>query len=322
MTRPDYLSKYLFDWESLDLVLGGRSALDSHFFIGSMDGEDQVQDFLTGYGLDYSDPVTRAELFGNFQEALQFVRRYFLVEGNPGGTELQIPNSILMITDISHLLLMATGNAEGTNAEETLWAEMILKVMHTILHIDKDLRSNYFSIIQTQIFDRFYKYVYRDKEENLFLGERNEGSNPIRLLDFETKSKKSRDSVIIKLLHKAENVAEELFDRVGVRIVTDNRFDTIRVVKFLLEKFVIIPHNIKPSRSLNTMIDLEKFREKHGHLVRMALRNNLSEEQFLEAIHREIRESSDPNDSEEERNSHSSSSYRSIQFYLPTSYQI
>ena len=29
--------------------------------------------------------------------------------------------------------------------------------MHTILHADKDLRSNYFSVIQQQIFDRFFR---------------------------------------------------------------------------------------------------------------------------------------------------------------------
>ena len=37
----------------------------------------------------------------------------------------------------------------------------------------------------------------------------------------------------------AENVAEELFDRVGVRFVTQNRFDTLRVIRFLLEKNIV-----------------------------------------------------------------------------------
>ena len=75
MDRPTYLSKYLFDWELLDVVIGGRSALDSKFFVGQMYNIEQVNSFLKGYGLDAADPVSRAELFGNFQEALQFIKR-------------------------------------------------------------------------------------------------------------------------------------------------------------------------------------------------------------------------------------------------------
>ena len=142
--------------------------------------------------------------------------------------------------------------------------------MHTILHTDKDLRSSYFSTIQQQIFDRFYKLIWRDDQDNLFLGEKG-SDNVVPLLDFVTKSKKSRESVIIKLLHKAENVAEELFDRVGVRIVTKDRVDTLRAIRILIENNVVIPHNIKPSRSINTIIDIDKFKDIHQSLVKMAL---------------------------------------------------
>ncbi len=191
------------------------------------------------------------------------------------------------------------------------FGQTILKVMHTILHVDKDLRFNYFQAIQTQIFDRFYKYLYRNREENLFLGEKEKGTN-IPLVDFETKSKKGRDSVVIKLLHKAENVAEELFDRVGVRIVTESRFDAIRIVKFLLDKFIIIPHNIKPSRSVNTLVDLVRFRDQYNRLVKSVLRNDLSEEAFLLAVKKEIENCSIY--TEDGNNLHTLKNYQSIQF--------
>ncbi len=312
MDRPTYLSKYLFDWELLDVVIGGKSALDSKFFVGQMYDIEQVNQFLKGYGLDASDPVSRAELFGNFQEALQFIKRYFLKEGNSEGLDISIPNSIYMITDITDLFLMATGNKEGANVEDTLWAEVILKVIHTILHTDKDLRSNYFNIVQTQIFDRFYKYLYRDKDNKLFLGVKGKKSG-LPLVEFETKSKKTRDSTIIKLLHKAENVAEELFDRVGVRFITGNKFDSLRVIKFLLENNIVIPHNIKPSRSVNTIIDTEKFKVKHNNLIKMAIRNNLSEDRFLQAIEREANECRKFKDGDE-KNEHSLADYQSMQF--------
>lgn len=301
----------MFDWEMLDVVVGGKSALDTKNFLGPMSSIEQVNQFLKGYGLDPNDHVTKAELFGNFQEAIQFIKRYFLKEGNPDGLELKLPNSLLMISDISQLFLMATDDTPQKK-EDKLWAEIILKVMHTIMHADKDLRSNYFNIVQTQIFDRFYKYIFRSDDDKLFLGIKGT-EMVVPLVDFETKSKKTRESVIIKLLHKAENVAEELFDRVGVRFVTNSRFDTLRVIRFLLEKNIVIPHNNKPSRAINTMIDLPRFKEAHQGVVKMALRNNLSEDRFVAAMERAIQECHFQNESKD-RNKFTSKSYQSIQF--------
>lgn len=301
----------MFDWDALDAVLGGRSAIDGKFFVGFTAEEQNVKDFLNGYGLAYSDPIIQAELFGNFQEAIQFVKRYFLKEGTEDGLDLTIPNEILQITDVSKLFLMATNTKNGKEGEMAKWAEVILKVMHTILHVDKDLRGSYFSIIQTQIFDRFYKYIHR-QDEKLYIGT-NDSSSWIELEDFSTKSKKTRDSVIIKLLHKAENVAEELFDRVGVRIITKNRSDTLRVMKFLIDNFVVIPHNIKPSRSVNTMFDFDKFKEKHGRLLKKAIREQLSEEKFLTSMEKAL-EKSPVGVSDDRINKHTSTSYQSIQF--------
>jgi len=311
MDRPSYLQKYMFDWEMLDVVVGGKSALDTKNFLGSMSNIEQVNQFLKGYGLDPNDHVAKAELFGNFQEAIQFIKRYFLKDGNPDGLDLRLPNSLLMISDISQLFLMAADDSPNKK-EDKLWAEVILKVMHTIVHADKDLRSNYFNIVQTQIFDRFYKYIFRSADDKLFLGIKGT-ENIVPLVDFETKSKKTRESVIIKLLHKAENVAEELFDRVGVRFVTNSRFDTLRVIRFLLEKNIVIPHNNKPSRAINTMIDLPRFKEAHQRVIKMALRNNLSEDRFVAAMERAIQECHLQGESSD-RNKFTAKSYQSIQF--------
>lgn len=301
----------MFDWDAIDAILGGRSIIDAKKFVGFAAEESNVKEFLRGYGVNYSDPIIQAELFGNFQETVQFVRRYFLKEGNEEGLDLKIPAEIVQLTDVSKLFIMATDGKGSKKSEVAHWAEVILKVMHTILHVDKDLRSGYFSIIQTQIFDRFYKYIHR-QDEKLFIGT-NDSSTWIELEDFSTKSKKTRESVIIKLLHKAENVAEELFDRVGVRIITKNRYDTVRVMKFLIENFVVIPHNIKPSRSVNTMFDVETFKDKHAKLVKKALRQNLKEDEFLKAMEKAI-DKSPAKVTDDKNNKHTSSSYQSIQF--------
>lgn len=314
MDRPEYLSKYMFDWELLDVVIGGRSALDTKYFIASLQSAKEVEDFLINYGVDPTQPVSQAELFGNYQEALQFTRRYFLKEGNPDGLDITIPHSFLMITDVRDLFLMSTGNFPNCSQEDRLWAEIILKIMHTILHVDKDLRSNYFSIIQTQIFDRFYKFLSRDDNDKLQFLDPNSGES-ISIQEFETKSKKTRDSVIIKLLHKPENVAEELFDRIGVRIVTHNKFDIVKVIRFLLKTNVVIPHNVKPSRSVNTIFNLEQFQKKHRRLVKEAIRKEYTEEEFVERLSKSLeRQAEEKTKEEDERNPHSSKAYQSLQF--------
>ena len=81
MERPSYLSKYLFDWDLIEVMLDGRSAIDSKFFVGQVNNVEEANNFLKGYGLDPNDLVSKSELFGNFQESLQFIRRYFLKEG-------------------------------------------------------------------------------------------------------------------------------------------------------------------------------------------------------------------------------------------------
>jgi uncharacterized protein (TIGR04562 family) len=312
MKRPNYLSRYLIDWEMMEVVIGGKSVIDAKYFLGAGTIKEEINNFLSGYGLESDDKVARAELFGNFQESLQFIKRYFLKEGDPDGIDLQVPNSLFMITNVDELFLMASKSSKKHTYEEMCWAEIVLKIMHTIMHIDKDLRSNYFPAIQTQIFDRFYKYLYRDDNNNLFLGERGD-TNSISLFEFETKSKKSRDSVIIKLLHKVEYVAEELFDRVGIRFVTNSKFDIIRVIKFLTEKNIVIPHNIKPSRTFNNLIYFKKFKAEYLRVIKMAIRNNLSEERFLQALDRSLQESISEND-DNDKNQHSSQEYRSVQF--------
>lgn len=309
--RPGYLENYRFNWETFDVVCSGQSSLDTTNYLSDLGDRDQVADFLYGYGFDISDPVESAELFGIFQESLQFIKRYFLKEGNPDGLDLKVPHYLYTITNITELFLSATGKSSlKLKTEESLWAGVVLKVMHTILHTDKDLRYRYFSTIQQQIFDRFYKFIHRDEENRLFL--KNDKGLSIPLYDFQTKAKKNRDSIIIKLLHKQENVAEELFDRIGMRIVTYNKLDSLRVIKFLHKNYVIMINNIKPSRSQNTLVDLKCLKTKTYGLYKKTMRNNDSEDTFYQNLNNLIEECGFGSSSHVNR--HSSDEYRAIHF--------
>ena len=103
--RPSYLGEYAFNWETFDVVCSGKSSLDATNYLTDFYDKGQVTNFLYGYGFDITDPVESAELFGIFQEALVFIKRYFLIEGNPDGLDLKVPNYLYSITNVSDLFL-------------------------------------------------------------------------------------------------------------------------------------------------------------------------------------------------------------------------
>ena len=306
-------SKYDFKSDVLDIIIGGKSSLDaSNPF--EMKDLAEANRFILSYGYDLENPIEQAEILGNFHEAIHFIRKMFLQPENPTGLKLEIPRKILEITHIQELFLMVskTHPSQKTDQNDKLlhdWSCSILKVMHTIAHIDKDLRSAYFSDIQKQIFDRFYKLVHRDSEGCLYLGE--SPSDPLRipLVAFETKPKKSRESTILKLLHKPENVAEDIFDRVGIRFITETPLAALRVVKYLKDQMVVIPPNIKPSRSRNTLIPVEPLKQKLEELFRQSDPENLQETHLENALS-QLTQKPELNPA----NPHSSEHYRAIQF--------
>jgi uncharacterized protein (TIGR04562 family) len=306
-------TKYSFRPDVLDVIISGKSSLDTPNGF-ELHSADEVTKFIDSYGYDLEKPIESAEVLGNFHEALNFVRKFFLQPENPEGLKLEVPRRILEISDVRDLFLMSgylypgqSQDTQGTIMRN--FACALLKVMHTIAHIDKDLRSSYFSEIQQQIFDRFYKVIHRDTEGQLYLGEKDDDPYRVNLVSFQTKPKKARDSIILKLLHKPENVAEDIFDRVGIRFITHSRLDALRVVKYLKDKMIIIPPNIKPSRSRNTLIDVSNFRSQVEGLVAQAEAGKISEADLCSALEQAAYPPSTNPD-----NPHSSEFYRAIQF--------
>ncbi len=308
--------KYDFQWEVLDIIIGGRSSIDTNqgFAIADMDDANL---FISSYGYDLENPIEKAEAYGNFHEALNFIRRYFLQPENPDGLKFEIPKKILELSDIRELLLMANFSHPAQSPEPqsnagTLlrnWACSILKVMHTIAHIDQDVRITYFGDVQQQIFDRYYKVIHRDQNSQLFLGETPEDSLGVKLVGYETKPKKSRDSTLLKLLHKPENVAEDIFDRVGIRFITETKLDALRVVKYLKDKMIIMPPNIKPSRSKNTLVDLEGFRNEVNRLLMSVEKGNMDEGALVKELENRTQKTQSLLN-----NPHTSEFYQAIQF--------
>lgn len=267
-----YVDSLRLGRDVMNLMLRGHSVIDNHqgLPIRSLEATDE---FLRKYGYDLQDPVESAEVLGNYQEAIRFMRKYFLKPEAPEGADLEIPRQFQELSDVRQLFVWAADKSiEHTHRSR--WACAVLRVMHAISHLDKDLRHEFFPEIQKQIFDRFYKEIHT-VDGQVWLGNpKDMGAVPLE--KFFTKPRKTRESLILKLLHKKETLAEDVFDQIGVRFVTRSRMDVVRALKFLRDRYIVMTMNIRPSRSRNNLVDPMLYRRTWRN-IRHAIRRGEGE---------------------------------------------
>lgn len=294
----------------MDLMLRGRSVIDSPHAIPIRNVAD-ADELLHRYGYNLENPVESAELLGNYHEALRFIRKYFLRPDNPEGASLEVPKVFLELSDIRELFPWASDKSldHGLRAR---WACAILRVMHAISHLDKDLRHEFFPEIQKQIFDRIYREIH-SADEKISLGDL-KNSDSVPLVKFQTKPRKSRDSLILKLLHKKETLAEDVFDQIGVRFITRSRIDVVRVLKYLRDRYIVMPMNIRPSRSRNSLIDPKIYRRTWREVEQAVLRGEFQNKEWVDELLEKALQGGFQEGMDEVANPFSSQSYHSIQF--------
>ncbi len=312
---PPQLATYVFSWETMHTIIGGRSALDlSHLrLVGG--GPEEAYRFLARYGYDLNIASNAEDVERLRVEALGFVRGVLL----PGLPGVQVPAEFDTMP-ILDLLRLAAGELDmpvqaGANEPEVdsnlgmAWACAILRVMHTIAHAANYFQNSYYREIRERILNRFVEQVHAREDGSQFL---HCAAFDVPLVRFEVKETKPLRSVVLKLLQKQENVAYDLFDHIGVRIIVQRPVDALFVVRALREEHTIMYPNVKPTRSRNTLIDLEAYDTHVRECLQKFQRGELDEAQTAKAVHEfDIK----PTGSEQvDWNPYSSDKYRSIQF--------
>lgn len=253
-SQGDVGSTYLtFPWELFNVVLSHKSFLD----IGRLNirSFEEAHHYVKNYGFDLDEADYKQQSQKIVHEAKQFIQTYLLEDPDGKDPTLVMPPNIMFEDDIRNIVVQASEIKPST---EQVWSCAILRVAHTISHVDNDLSKYFFPGIKRQIFERFMTHLRVDRDNKYLLGH---GKKAITLELFEMKNEKSRESMVMKLLQKSENVTADIFDRVGVRIVTKSLLDIILVLKYFMENHVISFANIKPSRTRNTLVNVEKFIE-------------------------------------------------------------
>lgn len=289
-------SRPAFSFASLRAIVGGHSAIDLPHL--QVESEADATAFLAGYGFDLDSIRQRAELEDLRAGAVSFIERVLLTGSS------RIDPRVRDEADVRKLLQWAS-----QTREETLraWSCAILRVGHTLAHAQSYLNARYGQQIREQVAARFAPHVHHTVD-GWRLGQ---GREAIPLVHFESRASKSLDSVTIKLLHAVDNVASDVFDWLGFRFVARERYDALLVVRYLRRNSVIMFANIKPSRSRNTLVDLDWLEAE----IKRRGAQELDAPEHLEALRAALRERECPGgDGPRSHNQYSSTSYHSIQF--------
>ncbi len=252
MDKDFLLKKWDFRWPLMDVLIGGTSSIDMDT-LWVRDAADAAI-FIKSYGYDLDDPLEAQKMDRLFVEALFFIQSQLMpkqwLDGN------RPPADLLICADMRQLLLWAS-NDEVALKNHQMWACAILKVMHTISHIDGAAIFLDIEKAKEQIIGRFEKSLSRDEKGQLWFGA---GELKIIVEKVEWKLSKSRSSIILKLLHKPANVAETIYDLVGVRIVTKTLSEVLLAIRLLSDDYLVDFPNTHPTRARNNLIDIHRFR--------------------------------------------------------------
>lgn len=290
-------------WDILDCLIGGKSSID----LDELDFHDfdDTTTFIKNYGYNPENPNDQKAIYAVFIEAICFIEKH-LVKPREWGKSIYPPEEILNFDDIRQLILWASSK-DPDDEHLKAWACAILRVMHTISHIDSLNRQAHLKFARRHLNKKVQKYLTRDNEGNLWFGNEKH-IIPLERVDW--KYEKTRTSIILKLLHKKDNVSETIYDLFGVRFVTKRVCDTLVLVNLLHKLNIATFSNCLPARSRNTLVDTKAYKIKVTELLKLNEKDKIDEVEF----EKRIIEFNTLTRGDMGHNPHSSSSYRSLQF--------
>jgi uncharacterized protein (TIGR04562 family) len=304
MTTKIWKDKWRFPWPIMEVLIAGKSSIDlGHLYQASW---EEATNFVRCYGYDPEDAVDAKFIHAVIVEAVHFIQHYLVP---PELREsVAMPTEIRECNDARSLLLMAS-DLDPDQRRLQVWSCAVLRVMHTIAHIEGVTRVAGHKHAFKQVKSQFDKYIHRDADGRLFLGS---GGDRVELERVEWKRQKSRESVILKLLHKPANVAETIYDIIGIRIVTKRLCDVLVVVKYLRQFYMVSFPNCNPTRARNSLIDLDRFRDNLDAIHQMLENGKLRDDDVDHAIDKMTTPYHD-GQAASASNPHSAMNYRSVQ---------
>jgi hypothetical protein len=219
------------DQEVFRLILKGGSVIDwrrLHFRDAA-----EVDRFLHLHLFDLEDPRDEARLRAVLAQAVEYLRSAY---------GYRVAAAVAAPEDLRTLFLLASGVAEPSRYRRI--ACVVLKVMHVVHHVEARELLFRTPMRESDLADRVERRVMAVARRMA------EAGQPV--VEFQG-NRKSRDSLVTKLLVKKESVAAQVFDRVRYRILTRGSADVAPVLRQLWQE--LFPFNyVVPGQSENSLV--------------------------------------------------------------------
>jgi uncharacterized protein (TIGR04552 family) len=225
------------DLEAIRLVLAGDSVID--WFRLDFKTTSEIELFLkvNGYDCHNIQDVKRIDKIR--LEALDYLDQRY-----PHRVPLELRDP-----DMTIQKLLFTASRSFKRSKLQMFACMLLKIMHTINHIDARELLHRCELRASEIYTTVEKKV-----ENSVRAMQDE---EFHIIDFYG-SHKDKGSMVTKLLAKKENHAAAIYDKIRFRIITMTVSDILPVIYFLGR--TICPFNyVIPGSSHNNLISFAEL---------------------------------------------------------------
>jgi len=224
----------LMDVEGVRLLLKGDSIIDWHRM--NFRTREQVDNFLRVNQFEPDDVQDQRRFRYLHQEAIQYLRNHF---------NLRFPVKLNDPADVRELFLYASFSERKFNRLQLLSC-VLLKVMSILHHIEG--RSLLF---RTPISDLDLFALVQERVD-AFTEQAQRANVPVVQC---YGSRKSRDSLITKLLSKKDTIAATIFDKLRYRVVVEDYEDLMPVLSYMIHTF--LPYNYTiPNESNNNLLDI------------------------------------------------------------------
>src|SRR5512137_4943 len=246
------------DAEVLRLILKGGSVIDWRRL--RFRSAAEVDRFLHLHLFDLEDPRDEARLRAVLAQAVEYLRSAY---------GYRVAAAVAAPEDLRTLFLLASGVAEPSRYRRI--ACVVLKVMHVVHHVEARELLFRTPMREADLADRVERRVMAVARHMVEAG--------LPVVEFQG-NRKSRASLVTKLLVKKESVAAQVFDRVRYRVITRTGADVAPVLRHLFE--VLFPFNyVVPGQSENSLLAFRRLVGEHPHARELAPR--LQEPLELEA---------------------------------------
>jgi uncharacterized protein (TIGR04552 family) len=222
----------LQDANELRLLLRGESVIDWHRL--DFETEADSRRLLALNAFDWDDERDRMRIAALRSVAFDYLHRIL---------KFHVDEEVAATAPFISLPLMASGKIGSRKQQRSACA--LLKVMHIVHHLDaRELRTR-LALADADLFNSVEQSVIEIFDQLRATG--------APVVEFQW-SRKTRDSLLTKMLVKKETSAARVFDRLRFRLIVKQREDLLPTLRTMLRK--LIPFNyVVPGQTSNNLID-------------------------------------------------------------------